>query len=196
MKIPHAGLLSAGLGALFAAGACSSMNTPRPDTPAMAAERRDLSQIMLGEWSEDSALAARLIIDEYGVPDEVHYERFLWNDKGPWRRTMVRNVRPIFTPDDDRALVEQTVGYALTPPQAAAVATALGGRVSYDARKEELTARSDREGLNYLTLNLAHDVVVGALSPEQARASYANTTLLEESGKTLPYLLGLRFTPR
>ena len=141
-------------------------------------------------------LAARLLIGEYGVPNEVRYERLIWDNNGPWRRTVVRNIRPFYIEGGDRGIVEQTIDYSLTPAQAVDVAAAFGGRVRFDPRNQELTARSDREEFNYLRLNLAHDVIHGTLRPAQAGDTYARIISFEESGKTSPYLLGLTFLPK
>jgi hypothetical protein len=193
MKLRQRATLNIVAGTLLAACACSSLRTAPADTPAMAVQRRELAKALIGQWSEDSALAARLMMDEYGTPDEVLYERLVWNKKGPWRRSVVQNVRPFYTADHDLAIIEQTIGYELTPSQASDVAAGLGERVRYDARSRELSARSDREELNYLGLNLAHDVVLGTLRPERARDSYELIISLEAAGKSSPYLLGLRF---
>ena len=184
----RAGLLGVVAGLSLAAGACRSHME-------LAGPRLSQANAMIGEWSEPSKLAARAAIEEYGVPDEVHYERFIWNAKGPWRRTVVRNVRPFYVQDRDPGIVEQRIKYSLTPAQAADVAAAFGDRVRFDPQSGELSARSDREEFNYLRLNLAHDVMDGTLRPEQARDSYARTVSLAESGKSSPDLAGLRFLP-
>jgi hypothetical protein len=194
MNFPRMALLVAASSTLLAAGGClMPIKTSEKETASAAADRSALASAAIGEWSETSALAARRLIDEYGVPDEVHYDRLVWGGRGPWRRTVVRNVRPFYVQDSDLAVVEQTIDYSLTPTQVSWVSTAFGDRVRFNPRTQELSARSDREEDNYLRLNLAHDVAGGTLSPEAARRSYTEIVSFEESGKTSPYLLGLRF---
>ena len=137
-------------------------------------------------------MAARRTIGEYGVPDEVHSNRLIWNDRGPWRRTIVKDVRPAFVEGDELGIIEQSADDALTPAQQANVA-ALGPQTSFDARDGELTSVADEEAHNFLRLNLADDVARGRMSPEQARDSYKGIVDFEASGKESPYLLGLRF---
>jgi hypothetical protein len=194
MGIKRASAFAAALAAAFAAAGClSGVEAVPGDTLSAASDRRALADATVGQWSDPSALAARLLIQEYGTPNEVDFEHLIWVDQYPWRRVIVRNVRPFFIEDADRGIVEQTIADPLTPAQAAAVATAFGARAAYDARSGELSARSDRESFNYLLLNLSHDVVVGTVRPEQARDAYAKIIELQESGKTSPYLLGLSF---
>ncbi len=196
MAINRALILGAGLGILLAAGGCISAvkNSTRGDTAEAATYRRALSEATIAQWSDVSALAARRVIEEYGTPDEVHYDRLVWNNDAPWRRTVVRNVLPPYSAGDELGVIEQTIDYSLTPEQAASVA-AFDRRLAYNPRSQELSVRSDREENNFLRLNLANEVVEGKLSPDQARDSYARILALEEAGKSSRYLLGLRFAP-
>lgn len=196
MNTRRAWRLGAVVGALLGTGGCLSgvKTSPDGDTASAAADRGLLARQVIDQWSDLSALAARRMIGEYGVPDEVHAGRLVWRDNGPWRRTVVRDVRPAMVEGDDLGIVEQTVDYALTPAQAADVA-AFDKRAVFDARSGELASSADEEAHNFLRLNLIDDIVRGRLTPEQARKSFASVVSFEESGKTSPYLLGLRFPP-
>ncbi|MFI5361027.1 MAG: hypothetical protein ACHQ49_03565 [Elusimicrobiota bacterium] len=179
---------------LLAAGGCLSRvkNSPRGDVAGDAVQRRSLAEATLAQWGDYSASAGHLLMAEYGVPDEVHYERLVWNNNAPWRRTVVRDVRPSYVEGDELGVIEQTIDAALTPAQAQAVA-AYDGRVRYDPRAAELTSRSDREAVNILRLNVAGDVATERMTGEQARAYGAKVLDLEASGRTEPDLLTLRF---
>jgi|GEM_PF-4254965 len=145
-------------------------------------------------WEDLSAAAARRLMDEYGVPDEVTSDSLTWNSKGPWRRTVVRNVTPSDAEGADLGIVEQAAAYgALTAAQAAELAE-FDDRMAFDAGRGELSASSDRESLNILRLNLGDDVVQGRLSADQARAAYFRDLELQESGKTPRDMVDLRLT--
>ena len=58
-----------------------------------------------------------------------------------------------------------------------------------------LTARSDSEENNYISLNLADEIVHGKKSVAEARNFYAKTEQLGLSGKTSSYSQGLLFQP-
>lgn len=59
--------------------------------------------------------------------------------------------------------------------------------------KGEISARCDREEMNYLALNLAHDIITDRLSVEEARKMYAETAAAALQGKMHPYVQGLQF---
>lgn len=142
----------------------------------------------------DATQAARAMIEKYGVPDDVFYGRLIWRRNGPWKRTIVQNVRPPYVAGGELGVIEQTVDDPLTPSQAADL-RGFDGRVTFDPGSGELSAISDREALNVLRLNLADALARGQMSAQQARDFYANVVSLEKSGKTSPYLLSLRFRP-
>jgi hypothetical protein len=181
--------------ALATAGCVSSVKTPGGGDAALAAaDRRDLAEASVGQWSDVSSLAARKLMEEYGVPDEIRFGRLVWNGRGPWKRIVVRDVRPAYVEGDDLGVVEQTVDYALTPEQENSLGV-FAGRLAYNARTAELSSRADREELNFLRLNLADDVVRGREDARRARDNFAALVSLEESGKASPYMTGLRFRP-
>ena len=196
MTISRAVLTAAAFGALLSAGGCLSRvkTSPQADVAGAALDRRELAEATVSHWSNISALAARRLMEKYGVPDEVHADHLVWIGNSPWRRTVVSNERPGFVETDVAELddVEQSVDYSLTPKQAVDVA-AFDERAVFNPRSGELSSRADKEEHNYLRLNLADDVVHGRLRPEQARDSYASIVSFEQAGKTSPYLLGLRF---
>jgi hypothetical protein len=192
MKAFQAILSCAALVALAALTGCISPVKTAQDNALTAADRRVLAQAVADGWSDTSALAARRLIEQYGAPDEVRSDRMVWRGNGPWRRTVVRDVRPPLIEGADLGVVEQTIVLPLAPGQAADV-SAIDGRVTFDARTAELTARADREELNFLRLNLADDVADGRRTVEDARREYARNVSLEQSGRSMPDMHGLRF---
>ena len=195
MRISRVVLAAAALGALLPAAGCFSRvkNSPQADGAGAALDRRELAEATVSHWSDPSRLAARRLMEEYGVPDEVHADQLVWRNNSPWRSTVAANVRPMASDDPvTQNIVTQTVKYAMNRKQTIDVGT-FDERVAFDPRTSELTSRADREEHNYLRLNLADDVIQGRLQPEQARDSYASIVSFEKSGKTSSYLLGLRF---
>ena len=164
------------------------------DTARDAAGRKALAEAAVGGWWSASSRVARLMIEKYDVPDEVRPGHLVWNGNGHWRRTVVRNVTPPYGPADDLGVLEQTILYPLTPGQVADL-EAYDLKLDYEPGTRELTARSDREEVNLLRLNLADDVVNGRMAPAQARHLHARLLELENSGKSSPYLQSLRFAP-
>ena len=197
MKISRVIWAAVACGLLLAAGACYERvkTSTHADVAGAVLDRRELAEETISHWSNDSALTAKRLIEEYGVPDEVHADRLVWINNAPWRRTVVRNERGIAaTGVGSQDIVEQSVDYRLDPKHAADVA-AFDDRVVFDPRSGQLSSRAGKEEYNYLRLNLADDIAHGRMRPEDARNSYDRLVTFEQAGKTSPYMLGLRFTP-
>ncbi len=62
-----------------------------------------------------------------------------------------------------------------------------------DRTAGEMAARCDHEAYNTLTLNLAHDIVTGKRTVEDARRFYAETASAYVMGRDAPYAEGLLF---
>lgn len=193
MKISSDLALSAAL--VFAAGCVSTVRNAAPGESALDAQSRwELAeQVVLG-WAYTPRMAARLLMESYGSPDEVGSSRLVWHGNGPWKRTIVRDLPIPYVggATDDLGVIEQTVSYRLSLEQAADLAV-FSDRLKGDPASMELSSRADREGVNILRLNLANDVVRRLLTAEEAKDSYARVLTLEAAGKTQRYMLGLRF---
>lgn len=191
----HRGLrLGAVLAGGLLAGGCVSpvKSSTRPDTAQAMTDRRDLAEAVIANWSDISALAARRLMEQYGVPDEVRSGRLVWNERGPWKRTVVRDRRWSYAPPEELGVVEQTVEYPLAAGRIADI-LAFDDHVTFNLASREMSSRADREEVNYLRLNLADDVANGRTSVEEARRDYAKILALEGEGKSSPYLLSLHF---
>ena len=175
-------------GTLLAAGCLSSVRAAEEPV-----DRGLVAAVVIESWPAVSAAAARAVIARYGVPDEVAPDRLAWIENRPWRRTVVRRMAPLDADAEDRGVIEQAVDYRLTPRQASAL-KAFDPRLVYDRGARELGSRSEREAVNFLRLNLANDIVSGRMTPDQARALYAQVLRLEGAGKSSSYLQVLYFS--
>ena len=79
------------------------------------------------------------------------------------------------------------------PPEKPSALAAFDGSVRVERTRGELAARCDKEELNYLALNLAHDLVAGQTTVEEARRTYTQTAAGFLLGKSDPYTEGLQF---
>ena len=68
-------------------------------------------------------------------------------------------------------------------------------KLDVDARYSELSSRSESEAMNFLVLNLAHEIVSGKRSAMEARQFAAKTVRLSAAGKSSRYLERLLFQP-
>jgi hypothetical protein len=167
------------VGTMFFAGACASLPN-------------DIAQGVVNRWAPPSAAAGRLLLDEYGTPDDVTPNRLTWNSHGEWKRIVVWNRKPVYLSPVDLAVMKQTVDYPLTYAQAREL-LAFSDTLEIDLAHGELSSRSSREDINYLTLNLADEIVRGQKTVAEAQTAFVRQLELAAAGKTTPYMTGLLF---
>ncbi|MGE3597130.1 MAG: hypothetical protein AB7N70_16415 [Dehalococcoidia bacterium] len=91
-------------------------------------------------------------------------------------------------------VLEQFVAYRVPPDKFDELAN-YDGSVIVERTKGEISARCDKEPMNFLALNLAHDIVEGKRSVEDARQFYAKTAMETMQGKKPEYVQKLHFSP-
>jgi hypothetical protein len=153
------------------------------------------ANVVLKGWPDESREAAQLVVDAHGQPHEVTDSLLIWHGVGPWKRvvasrTFYRHDFP--APHIDS--VESIIDYRVPPAKIGDLA-AFDGSVVVERTAGEVSARCHDEQANFLALNLAHDIVTGAKSVEQARDYYAKEFADYRRKKPTPYMDGLRFTP-
>lgn len=196
MELRSLRLIASLLGAAAAGGALASgCLVPRRTAAVDDKQGRGfLAEAVVENWWPVSGLAARRALEQYGVPDEVRPEYLVWEARGPFKRVVVRNLTPPYVSGEELGVVEQSVRYTLAPEQVARLRE-FDRKLGYERGSRELAARADRPEVNLLRLNLADDVARRRMTPEEARRFQARALSLENTGKTSPYMTGLRFTP-
>jgi len=154
-------------------------------TQMQRAYRTERAEAHMTDWPRASRLAAGDMIQRYGPTDRLSADAMTWFGRAPWKRIVAHA-------DPRQGPLEQVVGYKL-PPEKTEPLLAFGRGVVPDSADSELSARHDREQLNFLALNLADDIVRGAKNPKEARAFYDQTVSLAASGKSSGYTAGLLF---
>lgn len=183
---PHRSPASSWVALALAVGVLGTLIPRQPSGPA-AALSSDRAYQRVARWTNEARDLAELMLDRHGAPDFQSSEGLVWTNRKPWKRIVVSR-------EPAEALLEQAVAYILSPEQAAAIRRS-GLGIYAEPRAKELSARSNSEAANLLALNLADDIARGRRTPEQARLFHERTLLLSESGKSSPYLAGLRFNP-
>ena len=119
----------------------------------------------------DWPLAARTVIEEiidrYGEPNEMSADRLVWRYNSPWKRTVVYCR--------GRLVLEQAVEYRFPPTHIADIAQ-FSSNIVVRPIAEELIAVGDNERLNRILLNLAHDILIGVRTSEEAREMLKSMT--------------------
>lgn len=147
------------------------------------------------DWPEESREAAGLVIDKYGEPDEATDTQLVWHRRAPWKRIIASKAfyRHEF-PAPHYDSVETVIDYRVPIDKFSALA-AFDGSVVVERTAGEVSARCHDEEANNLALNLMHDIVTGAKSPEAARDYYAREFLDYRKKQPTPYMERLRFSP-
>ena len=177
-----------GLTALIAIPASAQMSTPRMSESQMRA--------MMSSWPMSAQMAAADMMKKYGAPQEATATMLKWNNNGPWKYTVISNYEtphrfPMAHPD----VMEQAIDYRVPVAMFDDLA-AYDGSVTVDRTQGHLAARCDKEGANFLAVNLAHDVVTRRKSVTAARAYYARAISTYMKTKRMdPYMKRLQFTP-
>jgi len=148
---------------------------------------------VLTGWSGTPKEVAMKTMEKYGQPTGVTPNMLVWENSGPWKRTVVyRQEVPHNFPMPHTDLLEQFIDYSVPADKFDELA-AYDGSVAVQRTVGEMSARCDKEEMNFLALNLANDIVTGKRSVKDARDFYAKTAMAFKNGQMSPYTQGLQF---
>ncbi|MCR4294275.1 MAG: hypothetical protein NUW21_01980 [Elusimicrobia bacterium] len=165
-----------------------------PETETAASVETRSSESVIKNWPKKVQADARMLIDRYGEPSSVEDDRLVWTDNGPWKRTVMHKeglTRSMIGRSRDH--LEQVISREV-PEEKVAELEKFDKRIKVDRDAGELSSRSDSERMNFLTLNLADDIIKGQRTVSDARSFAKQVKSLEKAGKSSPYLDGLIFT--
>lgn len=146
-------------------------------------------------WPEESREAARLVIEQYGEPDEATPTQLVWHRPGPWKRIVASKAFYAHNfPAPHHDSVESFVDYRVPADKITPLAE-FDGSVIVERTVGEVSARCHDEQANFLALNLMHDIVTDARSVQEARDYYAKEFADYRRGRPTPYMQGLKFAP-
>jgi len=179
----------AGVGACAQRGMNSDMNM---DAPQGRMSMPEMDRMMTG-WPMASKDAAKFMTEKYGMPAAMTSDMAGWGRTGPWKRTVVfaREYAHEF-PMHHTDVMQQWIDYK-APWDMYDELAMYDGSVVLERTAGEMSARCDKEGANFLALNLAHDIVMGKQSVEGARRMYGEQVMAMKAGRAAPYMMGLMF---
>lgn len=149
---------------------------------------------ILSSWSGKPLEGAKTMIQKYGYPQEATMSRLIWYKNGPWKRTTVykESTQHNF-PTPHKDFLEQTIDYKV-PIHLYDDVAAFDGSVYLDRTKGEASAMCHKEAMNFLSLNLLHDISTGRRDVQGAKMFYAQTAYMySKHNVTSPYTEGLLF---
>ncbi|MEO5675417.1 MAG: hypothetical protein ABIQ74_12300 [Chitinophagales bacterium] len=150
----------------------------------------------LKSWPEASQMAAKDMMDKYGKPDVMGPEVLGWMNKGQWESIYVnKQVTKHSFPVEHTDMLMQTISYKV-PVEKYDELGKFDGSVGVDRTQGLLSARCDMEGNNLLALNLAHDIITGKKTVEEARKAYGEIVKEKMNGGNPEYMQKLTFSPQ
>ncbi|BAO54473.1 hypothetical protein [Nonlabens marinus] len=145
-------------------------------------------------WKETPKGVAQVMLDKYGVPNEITDERLVWHNNGDFAMTMLTNEEIDHRfPMPHKDCLLQTVNYQV-PVEKYSDMARYDGSVILERTKGTMGARCDKEMANYLALNLAHDVATGNKSVDEARMFYTETIMSVIQGEKPEYTQKMMFS--
>ena len=158
-------------------------------------ETRNVRDV-LATWPAKQRETADMLIGKYGAPSVVSDRMLVWYDMGPLVKTaLVRDAVPHNFPMPHTDYLTQTVLHRV-PTDKLDDLFEYDGSVWVHRTRGELSAQCDVESMNFLALNLAHDIIMGTRTASDARDFYARTAMAFKRGdRSSPYVSGLMFQP-
>lgn len=175
------------------AGGCTAAPMPGSGGATIRSADRGFETLLAG-WPAKQRETATLMIAKYGQPTVVGDRLLVWYGTGPFVHTILARdeVQHNF-PMPHVDYLTQTVRHRV-PAAKLAELFEYDGSVWYHRTRGELSAQCDVEEMNYLALNLSHDIITGKRTAADARAFYSRVAMAFKQGdRSSPYVRGLIF---
>jgi len=163
--------------------------SPRPD------RMQSMSQMekALRDWPMASRDAAAFMMKKYGAPAATTSEMLIWGKTGPWKRTVIyRREYAHEFPMHHTDVMQQWIDYK-APAEMYDELAMYDGSVVVERTSGEISARCDKEGANFLALNLADEIVRKKRTVADARKMYGAQIMAMKAMKPAPYTERLLF---
>ncbi|MDQ3140615.1 MAG: hypothetical protein M3Q56_00030 [Bacteroidota bacterium] len=144
-------------------------------------------------WSDASKMAVMMMKKQYGEPEAKTADMMMWKNTGQWKKTVVyaKEFKHDF-PMPHTDVMEQWIDYKV-PQEKFNELAMFDGSVVCNRTSGEISARCDKEGANFLAINLANDVIKGNKDYNNARDFYAKTIKEFINGGKPAYMEKLQF---
>jgi hypothetical protein len=146
-------------------------------------------------WPQSSQDAFQEMIDKYGQPNEYSASQAIWHYNGPWKRSVVQSEESTHDfPDTHVDVLEQFIDYHV-PVEKYDELARYDGSVIVERTKGLISARCAGEEMNFVAINLAHDIVTGERSVEDARQEYTRLYQVYQNDEKPASTQGFLFDP-
>ena len=148
----------------------------------------------ISNWPEEPRRSAERLIEYYGEPHEFSDSQLIWrNTNDGWKRTVLsRDEVPHNFPAPHTDFLEQFIDYKV-PVEFYSKLAGYDGSLMIERTKGEMSARCGGTAMNFVAINLAHDIINGCRTVGEARAEYARLYQGYKIGKKHPYTQKFNF---
>lgn len=149
---------------------------------------------VIRDWPKNPQESAKRLIDYYGQPDDYSKSWLVWYDtEDGWKRTVLsREEVPHEFPAHHCDYLEQFIDYKV-PIEMYSKLAEYDGSVIAERTKGELSARCGGTSMNFVAINLAHDIITGRRSVAEARREYTRLYKAYQDGEKPPYTQAFQF---
>ena len=148
----------------------------------------------VSSWPEASRMAVKEITDKYGKPDGVTKDELIWMKKGVWKKICINKKESKHSfPIEHTDMMQTTISYKV-PMDMMDELGKFDGSVTFDRTQGTMSARCDKEGNNFLALNLANDIMTNKKTVEEARKAYGDIVKEKMNGANPVYMQKLTFS--
>jgi hypothetical protein len=154
---------------------------------------RDQVDKIINTWPAESKKAAQATLDKYGPPDGSTPQELIWQNAGPWKKVVVMSVEvphnfPITHKDCIMGFVDMKI-----PVDKVGDVARFDGSICCMRTAGMIGSCCNSEEMNFAALNLAHDVIDGSKSAEEAREQLAKVAMGYKQGTKDPITQGFTF---
>jgi len=170
-----------------------AVGVPAPSLAQLTRLTKAQVEQMTAGWPVPSKDAIAFMTTKYGPPAALTPDMAVWGKTGPWKRTVVyAKEYPHEFPMHHTDVMQQWIYYKVSPEMYDELAV-YDGSVVVERTSGEISARCDKEGANFLALNLAHEIATGKRSVEDARKFYGEQIMAMKAKRPAPYTEKLLF---
>lgn len=148
---------------------------------------------LLHTWPLPVSLVAHQLVKKYGLPHEATRAYLVWYYNDPWERTMLwrEGLKHTF-PKPHADILEQTIVYTV-PSDRLAEVQAYNSHLIINRTRGQMTSICNSEATNFLVMNLAHEIALGAISAKEAQRRHREILAGHRLHWPESYMEGLQF---
>jgi hypothetical protein len=148
---------------------------------------------LIAAWPGESKKAAQATMDKYGPPDGGTSNELIWHKAGPWKKVVVSAMAhqhndPVPHKDVIMGCINMKV-----PQDKVADLIAFDSSLVINRTAGWIGAVCDKEENNFAALNLAHDIIQGSKTVQEAKDALAKVAMGGMQGTTDPITQEFKF---